>query len=91
VVSAEHKRAEISYALFPEHWGNGFAGEAVSKVISYGFKELGLMRIGAVVFVENRASNKLLTKLGFIKEGVLRNYMYQNDIPFDTNIYSLLK
>lgn len=89
--SPEHKRAEISYAFFPEYWGNGFATEAVTKVISYGFKELGLMRIGAVVFVENKASNKLLTKLGFIKEGILRNHMYQNDIPYDTNIYSLLK
>ncbi|MFP5115217.1 GNAT family N-acetyltransferase [Bacillaceae bacterium C204] len=89
--SPEHKRAEISYALFPEHWGNGFATEAVTKLISYGFKELGLMRIGAVVFVKNKASNKLLTKLGFIKEGVLRNYLYQNDVPFDANIYSLLK
>ena len=89
--SPEHKRADISYALFPEHWGNGFATEAVSKVISYGFKELGLMRIGAVVFVENKASNKLLIKLGFVKEGILRNYMYQNNRPFDTNIYSLLK
>jgi ribosomal-protein-alanine N-acetyltransferase len=89
--SIEHKRAEISYALFPEKWGNGYAKEAVNKVISYGFEELGLERIGAVVFVENNASNNLLTKLGFIKEGTLRKYMYQNDIPYDTNIYSLLK
>ncbi|EPD53713.1 GNAT family protein [Paenisporosarcina sp. FSL H8-0542] len=89
--SKGHKRADISYALFPEHWGKGYATEAVSKVISYGFKELGLMRIGAVVFVENKASNELLTKLGFVKEGTLRNYMYQNDVPFDTDIYSLLK
>jgi ribosomal-protein-alanine N-acetyltransferase len=89
--SIEHNRAEISYALFPEKWGNGFAREAVKKIISYGFEDLGLERIGAVVFVENKASNHLLTRLGFIKEGVLRKYMYQNDIPFNTNIYSLLK
>jgi ribosomal-protein-alanine N-acetyltransferase len=89
--SSEHKRADISYALFPEQWGKGYAREAVAKVISFGFNELELMRIGAVVFVENDASNKLLEKIGFIKEGVLRNYMYQNDIPFDTNIYSILK
>lgn len=89
--SVEHKRAEISYALFPEYWGNGYATEAVSEVISYGFKELGLKRIGAVVFVENKASNKLLIKLGFVEEGILRNYKYQNGIPFDTYIYSLLK
>ena len=89
--SLEHKRANISYALFPEKWGYGYASEAVDKVISYGFQELGLERIGAVVFVENEASNQLLIKLGFTKEGTLKNYMYQNDIPFDTNIYSLLK
>ncbi|MFD6442561.1 GNAT family N-acetyltransferase [Peribacillus sp. NPDC060186] len=89
--SHEHKRAELSYALFPKNWGNGYATEAVSMVISYGFKELDLTRIGAVVFIENKASNKLLTKLGFKKEGILRNYMYQNDVSFDTNIYSLLK
>ncbi|MET3193390.1 GNAT family N-acetyltransferase [Bacillus sp. OAE603] len=89
--SQEHKRADLSYALFPENWGNGYASEAVSKVVSYGFGELDLKRIGAVVFSENKASIKLLTKLGFQKEGVLRNYLYQNGVPFDTNIYSLLK
>ncbi|MEI4831281.1 GNAT family N-acetyltransferase [Bacillus sp. FJAT-53711] len=88
--SSEHKRAEIAYALLPEHWGKGYATEAVLKVISYGFTELELTRIGAVVFTENKASNVLLTKLGFQNEGVLRNYMYQNNVPYDTNVYSLL-
>ncbi|QIZ08125.1 GNAT family N-acetyltransferase [Priestia megaterium] len=89
--SFEHKRANISYALFPEKWGNGFASEAVDKVISYGFQELGLERIGAIVFVENKASSQLLIKLGFTKEGTLKKFMYQNDIPYDTDVYSLLK
>ncbi|WP_057915523.1 GNAT family N-acetyltransferase [Peribacillus muralis] len=88
--SQEHKRADISYALFSEHWGQGYASEAVREVISYGFNELGLMRIGAVVFIENKASSKVLAKLGFKREGLLRNYMYQNNVPFDANIYSLL-
>ncbi|PHA02552.1 GNAT family N-acetyltransferase [Bacillus pseudomycoides] len=88
--SSEHKRAEIAYALLPEHWGKGYATEAVLKVISYGFHELELTRIGAVVFTENKASNVLLEKLGFQKEGVLRNYMYQNNVAYDTNVYSLL-
>ncbi|TKH05887.1 GNAT family N-acetyltransferase [Peribacillus simplex] len=86
----EHKRAELSYALFPNYWGNGYATEAVRKVIYYGFNELDLSRIGAIVFIENKASNKLLTNIGFKKEGILRNYMYQNDVSFDTNLYSLL-
>ncbi|OEH93056.1 GNAT family N-acetyltransferase [Bacillus solimangrovi] len=88
--SSEHRRAEIAYALLPEHWGKGYATEAVSEVISYGFRELNLTRIGAVVFTENHASNKLLTKLGFEQEGVLRNYMYQYNVPYDTNVYALI-
>ncbi|RUL55631.1 GNAT family N-acetyltransferase [Lysinibacillus antri] len=89
--SHEHKRANISYALFPDAWGKGYGSEVVEKVISFSFEELGLERLGAIVFVENQASNKLLTKIGFQKEGVLKHYMYQNGVPYDTNVFSLLK
>ncbi|MEH7388464.1 GNAT family protein [Bacillus sp. JJ1521] len=89
--SPKHKRAEIGYELHPLFWRQGFATEAISKVITYGLNELGLTRIGAVVFLQNTGSNDLLIKLGFEKEGVLRNYMYQNGVAYDTNVYSLLK
>lgn len=89
--SPKHKRAEIGYEIHPEHWRKGYTLEAVSKVIQYGFNGLELTRIGAVVFLENEASNTLLTKVGFEKEGVLRNYMYQNGEPHDTYVYSILK
>lgn len=52
---------------------------------------MGLTRIGAVVFIENVALNKLLEKAGFQKEGVLRDYMYQGGKAYDTNVYSLLR
>src|SRR5690554_4650465 len=70
--SVKHKRAEIGYEIHPEQWRKGYTLEAVSKVIQYGFGELGLTRIGAVVFIDNEASNNLLFKVGFQKEGVLR-------------------
>lgn len=89
--STEHRRAEISYALFPESWGKGYAMEAVKRVISFGFQEMDLVRIGAIVFTENDASNKLLTKVGFEKEGILKKYMHQNQVPYDTYIYSLIR
>ncbi|MEH7573205.1 GNAT family N-acetyltransferase, partial [Cytobacillus firmus] len=63
----------------------------VSKVLQYGFDELGLTRLGAVVFIDNEASNNLLTKVGFQKEGILRDYMYQNGKAHDTYVYSILK
>lgn len=90
-LAQKHKRAELGYEIIPAHWRNGFASEAISEVISYGFASLGLTRIGAVVFTQNKASNRLLVKKGFQKEGVLRQYMYQNGIPYDTNVYSILK
>ncbi len=89
--SPKHKRAEIGYEINPEQWRKGYTSEAISKIVSYGFESMGLARIGAIVFIENEASNNLLTKMGFQKEGILREYMYQNGMAHDTNVYSLLK
>ena len=88
---SEHRKANVSYALFPEHWKKGYATEAVHEAISYGFNELQLNRIGAIVFTQNSGSIALLSKLGFKKEGTLREYMFQNGLPFDTYVYSLLR
>lgn len=44
-----------------------------------------------VVFIENEASNRLLRKLGFQQEGILRDYMVQNGTAHDTYVYSLLR
>ncbi|MCR6109628.1 GNAT family N-acetyltransferase [Bacillus sp. A301a_S52] len=88
--SPKHKRAEIGYEIHPDYWRNGYMFEAVSRIISYGSETLGLTRIGAVVFIENAASNNLLTKIGFQQEGILKNYMYQNGMVYDTYIYSFL-
>jgi ribosomal-protein-alanine N-acetyltransferase len=87
----KHKRAEIGYEIHPEYWRNGYTREALLEIISYGFDEMELTRIGAVVFTENEASNNLLTKIGFNQEGILKDYMYQNGKPHDTYIYSLLR
>lgn len=89
--SPKHKRAEIGYEINANYWRKGYASEAVSKIVSYGFESLDLTRIGAIVFLENEASNNLLRKMGFEKEGVLRNYMFQSNESYDTNVYSILK
>lgn len=86
----KQRRADIGYEIHPDQWGKGYATEAALKVISYGFDVLNLMRIGAVVFPENSPSNKLLNRLGFQKEGTLRNYIFQNGKSFDTFVYSIL-
>ncbi|MBT2683423.1 GNAT family N-acetyltransferase [Bacillus sp. ISL-37] len=89
-VSLKHRRAEIGYELNPTYWGKGLAKEAIGKAVEYGLNEMNLERIGAIVFLENTTSNELLLKLGFKKEGILRNYMVQAGVSYDTNVYSLL-
>ncbi|WP_193065045.1 GNAT family N-acetyltransferase [Oceanobacillus oncorhynchi] len=88
--SPKHKRAEIGYEIHPDYWRKGYMAEAVEKILSYGSDTLGLTRIGAVVFLENEASNNLLTKMGFKQEGILKNYMYQNGEAYDTFVYGYL-
>lgn len=88
--SPKHKRAEIGYEIHPDYWRKGYMSEAVAKILSYGSDALGLTRIGAVVFLENEASNNLLTKMGFEREGILKNYMYQNGEVYDTYVYGFL-
>lgn len=85
------KRTEIGYDLLPTHWKKGIVSEAVQAVIEYCFQELELFRIGAVTFPENEASFKLLLKLGFQKEGLLRGYLYQNDQSSDALVFSLIR
>lgn len=81
--SKAHRRAEVGYEIHPEFWRNGYASEAVAKIVEHGFQEMELTRIGAIVFVENDGSSQLLMKQGFEKEGILREYMYQNNEAFD--------
>ncbi|MDR9856260.1 GNAT family N-acetyltransferase [Paenibacillus sp. VCA1] len=88
--SPKHRRAEIGYEIHPDHWRKGYASEAVACILAYGFEALSLARIGAVVYTENAASSRMLIKLGFREEGLLRHYMFQSGVSHDTYAYSLL-
>ncbi|CAL8989669.1 unnamed protein product [Prunus brigantina] len=84
-------RAEVGYALAAEYWGQGIATRAVKMAISDGFKELAdLVRMQALVLVENKASQRVLEKLGFYKEGLLRKYTFHKGAVQDVFMYSLL-
>ncbi|AGK53816.1 GNAT family N-acetyltransferase [Bacillus sp. 1NLA3E] len=86
-----HRRAEIGYEIHSYFWNRGYATEAVMKIVSYGFENLKLNRIGAIVLSENEASIHLLKKLGFEEEGILRDYIYQNGESLDTYVLGLVK
>jgi ribosomal-protein-alanine N-acetyltransferase len=69
-----HMRASLGYELARSFWRQGIMTEALSAVIDFGFKEMGLNRLQATTMPGNHASVKLLEKLGFHKEGILREY-----------------
>jgi RimJ/RimL family protein N-acetyltransferase len=63
---------DIGYALVPEFWSKGFAMEAAAAVLSYGKSEFGMKRIVAIVSPQNDSSIRLLEKLGFAFERMVR-------------------
>ena len=89
--NVEHCRAEIGYELSKEYWGKGIASEAIKTVITYGFEQLNLQRIQALIETPNIPSQKLVERQGFIREGLLRSYEFTCGKFDDLYMYSMLK
>lgn len=86
----EHHRGEIGYLLHPDHWGQGYAGEAVDAAVDHGFRVLGFHSIEAVTDPENQASNKLLKTQGFTLEAHFRENYFRNGKFLDSLVWSRL-
>ncbi len=71
---------EIGYRFFPEFWGKGYATEALQTVIQFGFETRRLPRIVAVANPENRASYRVMEKVGMRFEKVA--FFYNTDVVF---------
>ena len=69
MVEQDGLQAEIGFTLAREHWGNGYASEAVSRLLDYAFGDLGLHRVVAFTDHENEPSIALLERLGMRREG----------------------
>jgi RimJ/RimL family protein N-acetyltransferase len=63
---------DIGYALVPEFWSKGYAIESASAVLSYANEALGLKRVVAITNPDNQSSIRLLEKMGFIFERMVR-------------------
>jgi ribosomal-protein-alanine N-acetyltransferase len=84
-------RAEVGYILDKQYWRQGIMTEVLNTVIPFGFENMGLNRIEAQLYPENIASVKLAEKLGFEKEGILKEYEFIRNKFYDVAVYSLLK
>jgi ribosomal-protein-alanine N-acetyltransferase len=85
------RRAEIGYDLEPAYWRQGLMTEALCVVLKYGFEKMRLNRIQALIDSKNARSMKLVRRLGFRKEGVLRQRSYFKGRFLDDVMFSLLK
>lgn len=83
--------AEIGYDLARRHWGRGLMTEALQALVRFGFERMGLNRIEADVTVGNDASGRVLEKLGFTEEGVLRQRGFWKGRYHDLSMFSLLR
>ena len=90
-IAAEHCRSDVGYELSKAYWGKGIASESMAAVIRYGFEQLNLQRIQALIEPPNIPSQKLAERNGFIKEGLLRSYEYTFGKFDDLLMYALLK
>ena len=86
-----HCRAEIGYDLSPDCWGQGYMTEALRVAIRNGFERMGLNRIDALVYVDNVPSVRLLQRLGFKQEGLLRAYFCLDGVYYDHLLFALLR
>lgn len=84
-------KAELSYDIGRPYWGQGIVPEAARALLRHAFGEMGMNRIQSSVIPEAAASAKVLEKLGFHREGVLRETGYWKGRFWDKVTYSLLK
>lgn len=87
-IDRPHNNAEIGYGLLPPWWGRGYATEAVSEIVGFGFDTLGLHRIYGQVVPGNTASEKILERLGFAREGVLTDAQFARGRYFHLALYA---
>ncbi|RYD83166.1 MAG: N-acetyltransferase [Sphingobacteriales bacterium] len=89
-IHPHNKHGAIGYWIAKEFEGQGIVLQSCKAVIRYGFDILGLHRIEIKAAVENTRSQAIPEKLGFFKEGILREAEFVNNAFTDIVLYSLL-
>src|SRR5690606_20120061 len=85
------RRAEVGFMLGRAHWGRGFAQEAVRAVLRFAFDRMDLHRVEADTHPDNAASLRLLERLGFRREGHLRERWFTFGAWSDSVLLGLLR
>ena len=87
---SDHARGEMGYWIGKPYWGQGYATEAASAVLRFGFEALALHRIHAHHMTANPASGTVLKRLGMHHEGTLRHHTLKWGEFHDIECYGIL-
>lgn len=90
-LSLSNGRAELGYAMGRAHWGKGYMNEALKALVAYAFEGFDLRRLEADVDPRNGASIRTLERLGFQREGFLRERWHVDGEIQDAFFYGLLR
>jgi RimJ/RimL family protein N-acetyltransferase len=90
-LNLDNGRAELGYALGRAYWGKGYMHEGLNALISHAFEVMQLRRLEADVDPRNAASIHTLERLGFQREGFLRERWHVNGEIQDAFFYGLLR
>lgn len=90
-IVARSARAEIGYILGREHWRQGYISEALPALVTHAFGVLDLNRLEADIDPRNTASQRVLERLGFRREGLLRERWIVRGEKSDSALYGLLR
>jgi ribosomal-protein-alanine N-acetyltransferase len=91
IANWDHGIAEVGYALTTSWQGRGVMPVALSQLLAELFAETPLARIEARCSVENVASQRVLERVGFVREGLLRSYFLLGDRRIDNWLYAVLR
>lgn len=90
-IDLDNRKAMIGYWMGKDYQGLGIVSKACTKIIDFGFNEINLNRIEIKCGVENYKSQAIPERLGFTKEGIIRDGEFVNDKFIDLLLYSKLK
>lgn len=86
----EIREWEIGWALHFDLWGQGYASEAASRLLGFAFDQLQAHRVVAFCNANNRASERVMEKVGMQYEGTLRQTRWWHEAWCDELVYAIL-
>jgi RimJ/RimL family protein N-acetyltransferase len=85
------RTAEVGYTFAKEHWGNGYAVEALEALVEYLFDEVGVTRVSGMLHPGNRASAMVLERVGLLFEGETKSSFWVGDELSDDWLYGMTR